>query len=106
MLAWHNCNFQEIWTNIAKEPYMFCDFSGDSGPTVPLPLDPRELCKFSLASGQMVSRFVHLVIGILGLLIRIPSPLCKKKLMIKKSHKLGPERPLPRRNFLDPRSHD
>ena len=62
---------------------MFCDFSGDSGPPVPQPLDPRVLCKFPLASGQMVSRFVHLVIGILGLLIRIPSPLCRN-VMIKK----------------------
>ena len=87
--------------------YMFCDLSGDSGPPVPQSLDPRVLhvCKFPLASGQMVSRFVHLVIGILGLLIRIPSPLCKK-MMIKKSLKLGLGRPLPRRNFLDPHSHD
>ena len=57
---------------------MFCDFSGDSGPPVLQTLDPRVLCKFPFASGQMVSRFVHLVIGILGLLIGISSPLCKK----------------------------
>ena len=53
--------FQGIWTRIAKNPYIFCDFSGGRGGggrvQIPCPstLDPHMQCQYFL---DPVSRLV------------------------------------------------